>query len=104
MATASTGAAERQRRYRLRQRKGRWLVEFEMSPSLCDALEVAGFAPNGIETREEAAAAIEALLDRWEVSMDRLRPIGIARVTRNGAADEHVLDHSNRGGHHDDDP
>ncbi len=90
-------AAARQRLYRERVRAGRWVIQIEIWPDLIDALECAGFAPAadigrdvGIETREDAAAAITAVLLRWESSIDRLRLAGMD-VTRDGPGDETVV-------------
>jgi hypothetical protein len=107
----ATAAAARQRLYRERVRAGRWVIQIEIWPDLIDALECAGFAPvadigpaAGIETREDAAAAITAVLLRWESSIDRLRPAGMD-VTHNGCGDATVVDHPNRERNdHDDDP
>ncbi len=89
-------AAARQRLHRQREREGRWVVRVETWPELIDALELAGFGPVfGIETREDAAAAITAALLRWELNIDRLRPAGTP-VTRDGGNDETVVDTSNR--------
>ena len=61
MSDATTAA--RQRLHRQREREGRWVVRVEIWPDLIDALEIAGFGPAaGIETREDAAAAITAAL------------------------------------------
>ena len=96
-----TTAAARQRLHRQREREGRWVVQIEIWTDLIDALEIAGFAPAagigrdvGIETREDAAAAITAVLLRWESWMDRLRPAGVG-VTCFGGNDETVVDTSN---------
>ena len=90
MATPDTAAA-RQRLHRKREREGRRVIQIETWPELIDALEVAGFGPAaGIDTREDAAAAITAVLLRWESSMDRLRPAGVG-VTRCGGGDETVV-------------
>ena len=86
-------AAARQRLHRQREREGRWVVQIETWQDLIDALDAAGFGPvAGIETREDAAAAIMAVLLRWESSIDRLRPAGMD-VTRDGGNDETVLKH-----------
>ncbi len=68
-------------------------MRVEIWPDLIDALEIAGFGRDvGIETREDAAAAITAALLRWESNIDRLRPAGTP-VTRNGRNDGTVLKH-----------
>ena len=91
----NTPTAARQRLYRQRQRENRWVVRIEIWPDLIDALEIAGFCPAaGVDTREAAAAAITAVLLRWESSMDRLRPAGVG-VTRYGGKDQTVVDTSN---------
>ena len=84
-------AAARQRLHRRRWREGRWVVQIEAWPDLIDALEIAGFGPAaGIETREDEAAAITAVLLRWEAGIDRLRPAGVD-VTRDRGNDETVV-------------
>lgn len=89
-------AAARQRLHRQRARDGRWVIQIETYPDLIDALEIAGFGPDfGIETREDAAAAITAVLLRWESGIDRLRPAGVA-VTRDEGNDRTVVNTSNR--------
>ena len=88
-------AAARQRLHREREREGRWVVQIEIWPDLIDALEIAGFCPgSGVDTREDTATAITAVLLRWESSMDRLRPAGVG-VTRYGGKDQTVVDTSN---------
>ena len=66
MKPTPSPAVKRQRRYRERIREGIFVVEFEAWPSLLDALENHGFAPNGFFTREDAVDAIIKLLSRWE--------------------------------------
>lgn len=71
----AAAASTRQQRHRARQREGVWLVRVEVSADLVDALETAGYGPaGGIETREDAATAVAAALEGWQIAMDRLDP------------------------------
>lgn len=78
-------ATLRKRRQRERERDGGFRITLMIGFDLVDALETCGFAPAGIESREEAEAAVQQFLDQWQAGVDRLAPHVTRDTLRPGA-------------------
>ncbi|MPY74710.1 MAG: hypothetical protein GEU87_10650 [Alphaproteobacteria bacterium] len=75
----TSAAALRKRRQREREREGGYRVSIVVDFDLVDALETCGFAPAGIDSGEDAEAAVTKFLAWWERRVDRLNARGVTR-------------------------